>query len=210
MPNENNSDAEMSELLQLARSSDEALGQLLTRYSTYLHGLAGQLLDERIRHRVSHTDVVQDTFANAIKSFGLFRGQTAGEFVAWLRRILKNCVAKQAERHLLTAQRDARREVSLQVYVSAHKDFVLMLDDVRTNADSEFIDQREQSVRLMDEIEMLPADQRDCIKMRHLDGLRFREIAQRLNCSEAAARMRYARGIAKLRGLTFKSHSQKF
>ena len=102
------------ELIADARDgTDESLGRLLLLYTNYLKFLASMHIDPRIRARVSPSDIVQETFCEAHRDFGQFRGQSEPEFLAWLRRILVNNLAQQVERHLLTKKRDVRREVTL-------------------------------------------------------------------------------------------------
>lgn len=190
-----------TQLLSEARIHPDALGRLLVDYTHYLSWTARNCLDDRIRHRVSEADVVQETFANAIKYFDNFRGTSTAEFASWLRKILINCVARQTERHLVTAGRDARREISLQALQQrADKSTYSMIDLVSNDrSPSARIEDFERLHALIGIVEQLSPEQRDCVKMRHLDGLSFREVAHELNCSETAARMRYSRGIEKIK-----------
>ena len=190
-----------TQLLSEARMHPEALGRLLVDYTHYLHWIARNCLDDRIRHRLSEADVVQETFANAIKYFDHFRGTSTDEFAAWLRKILINCVARQTERHLVTAGRDARREISLQALQQRANDSACSMIEIVANdrPPSARIEDFELLHELIRIVEQLSPDQRDCVKLRNLDGLSFREVAHRLHCTETAARMRYSRGIEKIR-----------
>ena len=70
-------------------------------------------LDDRLRARVSSSDVVQETFYEAHRDFPAFRGATPEEFLGWLRRILLNNLLRAVEQHVTAAKRDVRREVSI-------------------------------------------------------------------------------------------------
>jgi RNA polymerase sigma-70 factor (ECF subfamily) len=87
---------------------------LLELYANYLRVLAASNIGRRLRARVSPSDVVQETFFEAHRDFAKFNGHTEREFMAWLRRILVNNLARLVERHLQADKRDVRREVSLQ------------------------------------------------------------------------------------------------
>src|SRR3972149_3202294 len=107
--------SEIDKLFASARAgSTSCLGRLLTLYSNYLKLLIAAQLDDRLRVRVSPSDVVQETFFEAHRDFHQFRGQSTGEFVAWLRKILVNNLLHVVEQHLLAEKRDVRREVSLE------------------------------------------------------------------------------------------------
>ena len=74
-------------LLSAAKAGKpEALGELLNLYANYLTILSASQLDDKLRGRVSPSDVVQETYAEASRDFGQFRGSTSREFVAWLRQ----------------------------------------------------------------------------------------------------------------------------
>lgn len=190
-------------LLKVARLSDEAaLGQLLSHHANYLRWIAKTCLDSRIRQRVSESDIVQETFAKAVEHFDDFQGDSPGEFEAWLRKILINCAGREVERHLMTAGRDARREVSMQNMQRRVGESTMALANAFAapgNSPASQIDALEQARILIELVEQLPADQRECVTLRHVEGLRFREIAIRIGCTESAARMRYLRAVNQVR-----------
>ncbi|HRX80773.1 MAG TPA: sigma factor, partial [Pirellulaceae bacterium] len=82
------------------------MSRLLQLYSNYLRLLACSQLDERLRARVSPSDIVQETLFEAHRDFDRFVGRSSGEFVGWLRTILVHNLARMVEHHLLTGKRD--------------------------------------------------------------------------------------------------------
>ena len=107
--------SEVDRLFTSARAgSNSCLGRLLTLYTNYLKLLVAAQLDHRLRVRVSPSDIVQETFFEAHRDFEQFRGQSTGEFVAWLRKIVVNNILRVVEQHVLAEKRDVRREVSLE------------------------------------------------------------------------------------------------
>jgi DNA-directed RNA polymerase specialized sigma24 family protein len=87
--------------------------QELERYRAYLHLLARLQIDRRLQAKVDASDVVQQTLVQAIRGAAQFRGQTAAEVAAWLRKILANNLANML-RDLGRQRRDVRRERSIQ------------------------------------------------------------------------------------------------
>ena len=199
MSEQNLSLTDRQQLLFDARHNGHALGKLLMHHARSLRWIARQRLDRRIRHRVSESDVIQEAFANAIRCFDEFRGVSPADFSAWLRKILSNCIARQTERHLLTARRDARREVSLQTLQHRPEQFSASFKAAPSVSPLRHLQDTERLHELTAMVEELPAEQRECVKLRHLDGLRFREVGLRLRCTETTARTRYARAIERLR-----------
>src|SRR6201986_1558123 len=106
---------DVEQLFRSARAgSSSCLGQLLALYTNYLKLLVSAQLDNRLRARVSPSDIVQESFFEAHRDFGEFRGKSMGEFVVWLRRIVVNNILRVVEQHVMAEKRDGRREVSLE------------------------------------------------------------------------------------------------
>jgi len=87
------------DLLVHARAGDdEARGQLLETYRSYLTLLARVQLGRRLQGKVDPSDVVQEAFLEAHRDFRQFLGQTEAELLAWLRRVLATSLADQVRR----------------------------------------------------------------------------------------------------------------
>jgi RNA polymerase sigma-70 factor, ECF subfamily len=57
----------------------------------------------------------------------------------------------------------------------------------------------EREILLADALAGLPADYRDVIVLRHIEGLPFEEVAQRMDRTAGAVRMLWLRALKKLR-----------
>lgn len=190
-------------LLMAAQAGAEgSLGRLLQLYSNYLHLLAMGRLDDRVRARVSASDVVQETMFEAHRDFHQFAGRSPGEFLGWLRKILVNNLARLVERHVLAEKRDVRREVSLdEIGVAVDRSAAclaaLLQEDVVSP--SSHAQTQEQIVLMADSLAELPPDYREVILLRHLEGMPFNEIGAKLGRSSGAVRMLWLRAIEQLR-----------
>ena len=191
------------QLLTEARATpDASLGQLLQVYGNYLRLLASAQLDAKLRARVSPSDVVQETFLEAHRDFPQFRGQTEREFLAWLRKILANNLARLVERHILAEKRAVQREVSLEGMGAAIERSTARLDAVLADgaaSPSTSASRREYAVILADQLTDMRPEYRDVIVLRHLEGLPFKEVAEKMDRTEGAARMLWLRAINRLR-----------
>jgi len=186
------------------RGSKNSLGSLLQQYRNYLTVLASMQIEKRLQPRVSPSDVVQETMLRAHKNFGQFRGTTEQEFLAWLRQILVNNLAKFVEQHMLAARRDVRREVSMQRIGAAMEHSTVQLAALvpaSTKSPSMAVQQREEAVVLADRLAQLPDDYREVLVLRNLKGLAFDEVARRIDRSVGATRMLWLRAIEKLRSV---------
>src|SRR5260370_39201342 len=101
-------------LLGLARAGNgPALGLLLDQYRNYLAMWARLQIGRRLQGKVDASDLVQETFLEAHRDFGQFRGSTEQELAAWLRRILAWNLANLVQRYCGAQRRDVRLEREL-------------------------------------------------------------------------------------------------
>jgi RNA polymerase sigma-70 factor, ECF subfamily len=201
MPARTQVDAE--ELFTSARrGSSTCLGQLLALYSNYLKLLVSAQLDNRLRTRVSPSDIVQESFFEAHRDFQEFRGGSVGEFVAWLRRIVVNNILRVVEQHVLAEKRDVRREVSLEEIGRRLEQSTVRLETLlaeQAESPSGCAVRREDELLLADTLAQMPADYRDVIVLRHIEGLPFEDVASRMGRSAGAVRMLWLRALKKMR-----------
>src|SRR5262245_28015538 len=108
------------QLLAEARQGfSESLGRLLELYRNYLELLARTQIDLHVQGRVDASDLVQETFLDACRDFGQFRGTYEREWVAWLRKVLIYNLARAVQKQLVAQKRNARRDVSLEQHLAA-------------------------------------------------------------------------------------------
>jgi len=177
-------------------------GQLFASYTNYLKIIAESQLDRRVRRRVSPSDLVQETLLEAHRDFGAFRGKTDAEFFLWLRQILVHNLMRASEKHLQTDKRDVRREVYVQALHASIEKSNARLEHVladRIGSPSSEAGRLEQMRLVSNAIADLPAEQRQVIVLRHVEGLQFAEIAEQMERSSGACRMLWLRGMDQLR-----------
>lgn len=189
----------MTELLRAARQGDAAaLGRLLEAHRDHLRALAKRQLHGRAASRVDASDVVQQTFLEAHRSFGQFLGEEAPELAAWLTRLLDHNVAKTIRTHAFTQKRDVRREQSLDDSCGPAP---ALREEVPAghSTPSKRAMRAEEVERLARALTVLPEDQREAVRLRHLEGRSLAEIAQKLGRSLSAAAGLIKRGMQALR-----------
>lgn len=124
-------------------------------------------------------EVTQAVFADAAQRLGDFK-PGASPVLAWLYTVAQRRLADRARR--LSHQRASLRE----------------LEQPRlARAESRYGDGVASALR--DAIAALPETQRAVVVLKLLRGLSFAEIAARVGASEAACKMRFARGLEALR-----------
>jgi len=186
-------DAELVRLCQAGGPQAEAgFAQLVDRHATRIRRRAARILG----NECDADDVVQEVFVNVHRF--LDRYSPDRPFVHWLSVVTLNACRIELRRRAARHRRhDAYRgDPSHPTSASIEADPILR--DWLTDA-----------------LDAMPPKSRACILLRVLEGLSYREIAERCGLTEPAAKMRVLRGLRELRsryeivcGLVPDAHAQ--
>jgi RNA polymerase sigma-70 factor (ECF subfamily) len=174
------------------------LALLLPLYRDYLKLLARLQIDRRLQAKVDPSDVVQDALLMAHRNFRLFRGGSEQELLSWLRQILATSLAVVARHYLATKKRQLKLEQELQHDLD-DTSRVLSMHFAKQSTPSVQAMKREEGVLLASALAQLPEHYREALVLRHLEGLGFPEIAQRLGRSVDSVKKVWSRGLICLR-----------
>lgn len=171
---------------RVAERDEEAFDLLVTRYQERAYRMAWSLLGSADEAR----DLSQEAFLKLYQSARAFRG--SAQFSTWFYRILVNlCIDHRRKR------RGWRR-----LFVSTDT------GEAGTPVEEQPAQPQDQSEALSEErvlsllwsaVDRLAPRQRAAVLLYAREGLRSREIALALNCSEATARVHLHRALTHLR-----------
>jgi RNA polymerase sigma-70 factor (ECF subfamily) len=166
-------------LVELARQGDaEAFGLLYDHYQ----GSVYRFLYYRTRSSTLAEDLTSETFFRALRSMNGFRWQ-GKDFGAWLMTIARNL----ATDHFKAGR--TRLELTTED-MSLH-------DDATDGPEGAVLAGLTNEV-LMQALTELPAEQRDCLVMRFLQGMSIAETAAVLGRSDGAVKQLQLRGVRNL------------
>jgi RNA polymerase sigma-70 factor (ECF subfamily) len=173
-------------LIRRCRTGDaEAFGDLVLRYQDRLYGtlvhILGSLEDAR--------DTAQDAFVLAFQKLDSFRGDSA--FYSWLFRIAYNAAMtrRRKDRHSNHASLEAARE-----------QHGTEPQDERPSTDPGYAIQSEERQQLVRRaLDELAEEYRVVLVLKEMDGLRYDEIAEIVNCPIGTVRSRIHRARQELR-----------
>ena len=131
-------------------------------------------------HRETAEDLTSQTFTKALEKINSFNPEK-GSLNSWLYAIARNAVID----HFRTYKK------------MQNVDDIFDLESP-TDIPNEF-DSREGFAEIRDALQKISPQQREIILLRVWDGMKFREIAEILEKSEAAVKMDFARGIKNLK-----------
>jgi len=191
--------AEAVDLVGRARRGDEAaLGRLLEENRAALLAEAQRQLRRRLAARVDSADIIQQTFLEAHRGFERFEGHSEIQFASWLRTILNRNIAGQLRDHTRVAKRDLRRERSLDDSRSGEEPLRRKIVAGQSTPSQRAM-QAEDFARLAVALKTLTVDQREAVRLRHLEGWPLARIAEKLGRSPAATAGLIKRGMQALR-----------
>ena len=186
-------------LLQHARKGHEsAFAELIGRYRPYLALLARLRIDRMSRGRLDHSDLVQDTCLSAHRDFAQFRGTTEKEFATWLRQIMAHVAVNHARDHR-RQRRDVRLERQLHNRLNQSSQLLERALADPNSSPSKGAMRRERAVLLASALSDLPADYREVLVLRELEGKSLAEIARQMDRSINAVQKLWARALVQLR-----------
>ena len=182
-------------MARLRAGDEEAFKTLVARYHTPLLRLA----ETMVPSRAIAEEVVQDTWLGVVRGVGRFEGRSS--LRTWLFHILVN-------RARSTGVREHRR-------ASTRADWVPSVDPARFGPDGAWVDPPAPwpedvddrlaagnlAERVRARISELPAQQRQVVTLRDLEGLAAADVCALLDISEVNQRVLLHRGRSRVRGM---------
>ena len=158
-------------------------------------------MGDKLRRKVDPEDVLQDAMAHCTKAFGDVDPHSIDP-IAWIHQVCERRII-DAHRHFFDAQkRDAGREVALQGGRSTETSPALidmLINSFTTPSQAFARGQREQ--KLLEAMQKLSAEQNSALRMRYVDELPTKQIAEQMGKTDGAIRVLLTRSIKRLEQL---------
>ena len=187
----------ISELVPKARGgSQDARDELIAHIHDYVQLMARQNASPQLQGKFGTSDIAQQSMARVLVGFDGFRGNTKGEFYAWLRTIVTN-EARQLHRNYQAGKRDVNRERALAAERSGSLPGFAAIDGELTPRAQAIAAEKVET--LHQALSRLPADYAEVIRLRNLEQLTLNEVAERMGRSFDAVRKLWYRGMVQLK-----------
>ena len=168
---------------QTVEGDAEAFNELVNRHHSKIYGLAYRMLG----NPDDAADATQETFLEAYKSVKTFQFQS--QFGTWLYRIGIN-----------TCQQYIRKSQSNERKLTAYTREAEIRGSASENDSPERMAiQTEQNEIVQDAISQLPPKQREVVTLYYMQHLKYREIAEILQCSEGTVASRLNQALKNLK-----------
>lgn len=177
-----------------------ALADFLQAHRPQLMAFIERQLGTALRRKVEPEDVFQETCAEGVRALP---GAEMGDRdpFSWLCQIAERRIIDLHRRHFGAQKRDAGREVPIGSpgagTESQPAGLINMLVASMTTPSQAF-SRNAREATLYEALEKLPEDQRAALRMRYVENLPSKEIAEKLGKSDAAVRVMLTRSLKKL------------
>ena len=187
------------QLLALAKDGNEsAISQLWKVYGARVHWIMRLRMGRELRSKLESMDLAQDALVSTLEGLRNFTYKNEGDFLRWLSTIAENRLRDNLDK-LHADKRDIRKEVQLGPYgPTTSSEAISAPEPIQATTPSVILSNKEDISKLEDAIDQLKPEYRDAIILAKLDGLSYKEMAERLGKSNEAARKLVSRAMAAL------------
>jgi len=180
----------------------QALADFLAAHRPQLMAFIERQLGSALRRKIEPDDVFQETSAEAVRALPAAELGDRDPF-SWLCQIAERRIIDLHRRFFGAKKRDAAREVSLGS--SSGSDTqpagLINLLVASLTTPSQAFSRSAREARLLEALDKLPEEQRTALRLRYIDDLPSKQIAERLGKTDAAVRVMLTRSLKKLHEL---------
>jgi RNA polymerase sigma-70 factor (ECF subfamily) len=175
-----------------------ALADYLDQQRRPLLAFVERQLGAALRRKIEVDDILQEVSVEAVRALGE-ADFSAREPFSWLCQIAERRIIDAHRRFFGAQKRDAAREVPLGSPGgdTAHAGLIDMLV-VSMTSPTAALSRKGHERRLLEALGTLPAEQREALRLRYVDGLASKQIAERLGKTDGSVRVMLTRALGRL------------
>jgi len=187
------------ELVERVKQHDlSALADYLRAMQRPLLAYIERQLGAALRRKVEVDDIYQEISVEAVRSLAQTEFEHREPF-SWLCQIAEQRIIDAHRRFFGAQKRDAAREVALgSPGGDSQHGAVIDLLVASLTSPTQALSRKGREARLYEALAGLPADQREALRLRYIEGLPSKEIAQKLGKSDGAIRVMLTRSLDRL------------
>lgn len=192
----------IQQLVERVRRADAtALAEYVQAKRPQLLAFIERQLSGALRRKADPEDLLQEVSADAVRGLPQVDLAERDPF-SWLCQIAERRIIDAHRRFFGAQKRDAGREVQLHGG-GADSDQSPLVDllIVSMTSPSSAFSRNQRELKLLAALEKLPEEQREALRLRYIENLPSKEIAERLHKSDVAVRVMLTRSLKKLQDI---------
>jgi len=196
-------DPALTQSLDLVRSAQggnpEALDRLFSRYYERVRRVVRMRLGRKLRSSLESGDILQETFAVAVKGFDRFEMREEASLINWLSKLAERQIIAAADYHG-AKKRDRDMEVAMDAPQTGTGTSEFRLEfGASVPGPDELAAADEEALLVELSMEQMSEEYRELLILRNYVGASWEHIAETVGSpSPDAARMMHARGMIEL------------
>jgi len=189
-------------LARIRARDPHALASFIESHRPQLMAFIEREVGASLRRKVEPEDVFQETSAEALRALPTVELGDRDPF-SWLCQIAERRIIDLARRFFGAQKRDAGREVPLGAGGGSdtHQAGLINLLVASMTTPTQAFSRNAREVKLREALEKLPSEQREALRLRYIENLPSKQIAERLGKTDAAVRVMLTRSLKKLHEL---------
>ncbi|QDU40770.1 ECF RNA polymerase sigma factor SigD [Maioricimonas rarisocia] len=185
-------------LIDRVRSGDrEALATLIEQKTPQLLAFIEKRMSGGLRRKVEPDDILQELTVSALNGLeGVDFG--AQRPFSWLCQQAERRIIDAHRRHFGAQKRAADREIGIDRPIGGEGGGIADLLVASMTSPSSAFSRKQKEYHMLEALASLPEDAREALRLRYLEGLPSKEIAERLGKTDGATRVLLSRSLSKL------------
>jgi RNA polymerase sigma-70 factor (ECF subfamily) len=186
---------------RIRRGDNQALADFLNLIRPQLLAFIDKQIGAALRRKIEAEDIYQEVCADAVRSLAEIDLAARDPF-SWLCQIADRRI-KDAARFFDAKKRDAAREVPLGTPggSSTGQGGLINLLVASMTTPSQAFSRNAREMRLLEALGKLPEDQREALRLRYVENMPTKQIADQIGKTDAAVRVMLSRSLKKLQAL---------
>ena len=193
-------DEELQQVEAIRGGDAEALGRFIDAKRRPLLAFVERKLGDALRRKVEPEDIIQEACADAVRSLDDIDLTDRDPF-NWLCQLCERRIIDAHRRFFDAQKRDAGRERPLSAPGSSGEGGLINLLVASLTSPSQAFARNAREAKLLDALAKLPEHQQEALRLRYVENLPSKQIAEQMGKSDAAVRVMLTRSIKKLQEL---------
>jgi RNA polymerase sigma-70 factor (ECF subfamily) len=186
---------------RIRRGDRDAMVEFIEMNRSRLLAFIASKLSDALGRKVDASDILQEVAISAVDGLTKVKLDDRDPF-HWLCRLADRRIVDAYRRHFGAEKRSGHREVALRATGgdSSRAPLVDLLVASITSP-SKALARNDREQKLWEALQALPEENQLALRLRYVEGLPSKQIAQQLNKSDGATRVLLSRSLARLQAL---------
>ncbi|MEK6238924.1 MAG: sigma-70 family RNA polymerase sigma factor [Planctomycetales bacterium] len=184
-------------LARIAEGDAAAMAELIQKYRPQLLGYIEKNLSDGLKRKIEAEDVLQEVSIHAVRSLGEM-DFAERECFGWLCQIAQRRIIDAHRKFFGAQKRAAHREVGIHASPDQSQGGIVDLLVASMTTASQAMSRNMREAQMHQALGELPEETQLVLKLRYVEGLATKEIAEKIGKRDGTVRVLISRAVAKL------------